>query len=615
MILCTMKVNNGFSAANAGWAGAENRESGVNPERYRHCKRGGTPQGESRSLEGFSEKTVWVLWMREPGYLLRPCDRQTPASTGDLAAFGAGIRLRQPVWAAAVFAFGAAMVPPPLSRLPTGAQTLCCVFPSPGRGILSPEFQIRCFLESAASAPSGCCGFCNDGDEMEKRLPRILIAGTNSGCGKTTLVCGILQALKNRGKRVCSFKCGPDYIDPMFHSAVMDTQCRNLDLQFFDENTLRFLLARGGEGFDLAVVEGVMGYYDGVGLTCEASSYHVGRVSRTPAVLVVNAKGAAHSLLATLSGFVGLYPDSGIRGVIFNNCSPMLYPRLKEAAEARLPIRCLGFLPPIPEGTLESRHLGLITAAEIGDLQQRLQKIAEQAEKTVDLDGLIALAESAEPLCCAPPELPEPGTPVRIGVARDKAFCFYYQDSLELLEQLGARLVRFSPLEDPALPEDLDGLYLGGGYPELYTKALSENTSMRESIRTALESGLPCIAECGGFLYLQEKLCGMPMVGFLPGSGDNTGKLVRFGYVTLTAKKDNLLCAAGERIPAHEFHYFDVDDPGDGFVAAKATGRSWECGVAGEKLYAGFPHFHFYAQPQMAARFLAVCRKEKKSHA
>lgn len=448
---------------------------------------------------------------------------------------------------------------------------------------------------------------------METNLPRILIAGTNSGCGKTTVVCGILQALKNRGVKVCAFKCGPDYIDPMFHSSVLNTQCRNLDLRFLEGNTLRYLMAKAGEGFALAVTEGVMGYYDGVGMTAEASSYEVGKAVGAPAVLVVNAKGAAHSLLATLSGFVNLYPDSGIKGVIFNNCSAMLYPQLKAAAEERLPVRCLGYLPPIREGTLESRHLGLITAAEIENLQERLNSIARQVEKTVDLDGLISLAGEVDALRYALPELPEPGTPVRIAVAKDSAFCFYYEDNLELLRQLGAEIVPFSPIKDKKLPENIQGLYLGGGYPELYARELSENESMRQSIRDAVGEGLPTVAECGGFLYLQEALEGFPMVGALRGEGRNTGKLVRFGYVTLTAREDNLLCSAGQSIPAHEFHYFDVDEPGKGFSAVKSGGRSWDCGVTSETLYAGFPHFHFYAFPQMAANFLNVCRR--KHHA
>ena len=455
----------------------------------------------------------------------------------------------------------------------------------------------------------GRCGFC--GDDMEKELPRILIAGTNSGCGKTTLVSGLLTALKRREKALRAFKCGPDYIDPMFHASALGVPCRNLDLQFFGENTLRYLLAKNGGS--LSVIEGVMGFYDGVGLTTQASSYAVAAASDTPAVLVVDARGAAHSVLAVVSGFLNLHPDSHIRGVILNRCSPMLYPRLKQAMEAQFAgaVLPLGYLPVMKDCTLESRHLGLITAQEMTDLREKLEKVADQIEKSVDIPALLALAASAPKLDWTPPELPEAGSPVRIAVARDKAFCFYYADNLELLETLGAELVPFSPLSDSCLPENIQGLYLGGGYPELYAGALSENSSMRESLRGALEAGLPCIAECGGFLYLQKELEGKPMVGFLPGTGHNTGRLSRFGYVTLTARKDNLLCAAGERLPAHEFHYYDTDCNGEDFLAQKADGRSWSCGIAAENLYAGFPHFHFYACPQMAGNFLNACRKEK----
>ncbi|MGM9604778.1 MAG: cobyrinate a,c-diamide synthase [Faecousia sp.] len=446
---------------------------------------------------------------------------------------------------------------------------------------------------------------------MEKKLPRVLIAGTNSGCGKTTVVCAVLQALKNRGEVLASFKCGPDYIDPMFHSAVLGLRCRNLDLHFFEENTLRCLLSQG-EG--CAVIEGVMGYYDGVGTGCEASSYAVAKAADAPAVLVVNARGAAHSILAVLGGFAGLYPDSGIRGVILNNCSHMLYPKLKALILEHFAgtIQPLGFLPPMPDCSLESRHLGLVTAEEISNLQEKLGLLAENAEKNIDLDGLLALARSAPALRWEPFALPRPGSAVRIAVARDRAFCFYYEDNFRLLEQLGAELLPFSPLEDDALPENIQGLYLGGGYPELHAKALGENETMRASIRRALEHGLPCIAECGGFLYLQEKLLEQPMVGFLKGSGFYAGHLVRFGYATLTANRDGMLLRRGETLSVHEFHYYDVDDPGDAFTAKKASGSAWNCGVVSDTLYAGFPHLHFYAKPEIAARFLALCRRAGK---
>ena len=448
---------------------------------------------------------------------------------------------------------------------------------------------------------------------MKKELPRVLIAGTNSGCGKTTLVSGLLTLLNRRKIKLCSFKCGPDYIDPMFHASALHTPCRNLDLQFLDENMLRFRMAAGSEGFSLAVTEGVMGFYDGVGLTTRASSYEVAKATGSPVILTVDARGAAYSVLAVIGGFLNLHPDSGIRGVILNRCSPMLYPKLKAAILEQFGgrVQPLGYVPRLPECSLESRHLGLITAQEMDDLQQKLHLLADNLEKSLDIEGILALAASAEPLSYEVPDLPSKGSPVRVAAAKDKSFCFYYQDNLDLLEDLGAEIVPFSPLEDIKLPENIQGLYLGGGYPELYAAQLEENTSMRQSVREALNGGLPCIAECGGFLYLQQSLDSHAMVGALPGQSHNTGKLSRFGYVTLEAKNDSLLCAAGEKIPAHEFHYYDTTDNGEAFRAEKADGRSWDCGVATETLYAGFPHFHFYAKPRMAARFLDACRKEK----
>lgn len=450
---------------------------------------------------------------------------------------------------------------------------------------------------------------------MERSYPRVLIAGTNSGCGKTTTVCAILQALCNRNLRVASFKCGPDYIDPMFHSRVIGTRSRNLDLHFFGETTLRYLLQKNAADCDISVMEGVMGYYDGSGLTSEASSYEVAKVTATPTVLVVNAKGAAHSLLATVSGFANLKPDSGIRGVIFNNCSPMLYPMVKQAVLEHFggSILPLGYLPPMPDCRLESRHLGLITADEVGNLREKLQILAAQAEKSIDLDGLIALASSAAPMAKEELPLPPAGEKVRIGLAMDKAFCFYYEDNLDLLRELGAEIVEFSTLDDAHLPEGLDGIYIGGGYPELHSEALAANESMRKDLLDFLKAGKPFIAECGGFMFLHEHIENQPMVGFFKGDCRNNGKLTRFGYVDVTAKKDGLFVLKNETFAAHEFHYWDVPDPGADFTAKKPTGKSWDCGFTNENLYAGFPHFHFYARPDMAHRFLTACRKEKET--
>ncbi len=450
----------------------------------------------------------------------------------------------------------------------------------------------------------------------EQDIPRFMVAGTNSGCGKTTVTCAVLQAFANRGLNVGAFKCGPDYIDPMFHSSITGTKSTNLDGFFFDGNTMNYLLAQGGAGRDISVIEGVMGYYDGLSLTrTEASSYETALATKTPVVLAVNAKGASLSVLAVIQGFLEFRPHSQIQGAILNQCSPMSYPALSKAILESFQgrIQPLGYLPRLENCALESRRLGLVTARETADLKEKLQRLAEQAEKTIDLDGLQKLGESAAAVSCEPVNLPR-FEPVRIALARDKAFCFYYEDNLRMLREMGAELAEFSPLSDVKLPENIHGLYLGGGYPELYAKELSENRSMLESVRRAIQKGLPCIAECGGFMYLNRSIAGYPMAGVLPGECFDTGKLTRFGYVTLTAKKDSLLCKAGEEIRGHEFHYWDSTALGGDFSAVKPSGKSWDCVIATDRLYAGFPHFHFYANPSFAERFYQACLKEKKAN-
>lgn len=446
---------------------------------------------------------------------------------------------------------------------------------------------------------------------MESLTPRVVLAGTSSGCGKTTVTCAVLQALVNRNLRVGACKCGPDYIDPMFHSRIIGTKSRNLDLHFFSEETLRYLLVKQSLDRDISIVEGVMGYYDGMGLTTSrASTYHVARVTDSPVVLVVNAKGASVSILATIQGFLDFVPESNIRGILLNQCSAMSYGPLASAIEGRFPVKVLGYLPKLPECSLESRHLGLVTAEEVSDLKQKLSLLARQAEKTVNLDGLLALAREAPPIRYEPIVLPKL-EPIRIGIARDEAFCFVYPDSLEVLTEMGAELVFFSPRKDKTLPENIQGLYFPGGYPELYGKELQENRTMRHAVYQALQKKLPCIAECGGFMYLTQAIGAFKMVGYLPGNCHNTEKLTRFGYVTLEAKEDNLLCNQAEQMPAHEFHYWDCDCPGDGFTAGKANGRKWACCVATDTLYAGYPHFHFCGNLNFARNFYRACIKEK----
>ncbi len=446
--------------------------------------------------------------------------------------------------------------------------------------------------------------------------PRLMLAAASSGSGKTTIACAILQALTRMGELPVSFKCGPDYIDPMFHRQVLGVPSRNLDLFFSDEATAAYLLQKNSENFSLAFIEGVMGYYDGIATTTEASSWQLAKATQTPVVLVLNCKGMSVSIAAQLGGYLSYQPDSQIKGVILNQVSKSIYPEIKALIEQRYDVAVCGYMPKMSDCSLESRHLGLVTAEEIGDLQQRLEKLGEQAMQTIDLPLLLKIAAQAPALAVPAVQLPAPNpTPLRIGVARDKAFSFYYADNLELLEQLGAQLVEFSPLHDPQLPDDLDGLLLGGGYPELYADTLSQNRTLMAQIKASLQNGLPCIAECGGFQYLCEQLEGAdsksyPMVGFLPGSSFRTPSLRRFGYVRLTAQKDNLLCKKGEGFAAHEFHYWDSQHCGNGCIAQKPCRRSsWECVVCDENFWAGYPHLYFYANVQMAKNFLNRCNR------
>ena len=444
--------------------------------------------------------------------------------------------------------------------------------------------------------------------------PRLMLAAASSGSGKTTIACAILQALTRMGEHPVSFKCGPDYIDPMFHRQVLGVPSRNLDLFFSDEATAAYLLQKNSENFSLAFIEGVMGYYDGIATTTEASSWQLAKATQTPVVLVLNCKGMSVSIAAQLGGYLSYQPDSQIKGVILNQVSKSIYPEIKALIEQRYDVAVCGYMPKMSDCSLESRHLGLVTAEEIGDLQQRLEKLGEQAMQTIDLPLLLKIAAQAPALAVPAVQLPAPNpTPLRIGVARDKAFSFYYADNLELLEQLGAQLVEFSPLHDPQLPDDLDGLLLGGGYPELYADTLSQNCTLMAQIKASLQNGLPCIAECGGFQYLCEQLEGAdsyPMVGFLPGSSFRTPSLRRFGYVRLTAQKDNLLCKKGEGFAAHEFHYWDSQHCGNGCIAQKPCRRSsWECVVCDENFWAGYPHLYFYANVQMAKNFLNRCNR------
>ena len=457
---------------------------------------------------------------------------------------------------------------------------------------------------------------------MKRRAPRLVIAAPGSGSGKTLAVCGILTSLLAAGKRPAAFKCGPDYIDPMFHETVIGTASKNLDTFFAGEELVRQLFLEDAKDADLSVIEGVMGYYDGLaGLSLSASTYDVARTLEAPVILVVDAAKTSVSVMALLKGFLEFRRDSLIRGVIFNQLSPSRYEGMKQLAEEELGIPVCGYLPKMEDMDLESRHLGLVMPGEIRNWKEKLEKLKRQCRMSLDLPLLEKIASTAADMeereidipgkAISPKPLQKdfPKPPV-IAVAKDGAFSFYYKDNLRLFKKLGAQLLEFSPLNDREIPGEADALLLGGGYPELYGECLEENLSMRRSVRRALSYGMPCMAECGGFLYLQEEMENpegkrYKMAGFLPGKSFYRGGLSRFGYVSLTARKDGAFLKEEESIRGHEFHYMDTDANGDAFQACKPiTGRKWECGAAGEAFYAGFPHLYLYSMPDFAGRFV-----------
>lgn len=462
-------------------------------------------------------------------------------------------------------------------------------------------------------------------------FPRIMLAAPKSGSGKTLLTCGLLEVLRRRGLNPIACKCGPDYIDPMFHRYVLGIPGRNLDSFFLPAEGVRKVLvdAVREEQAEIAVLEGVMGYYDGLGGTeTSASSWEIAEITDTPAILVLDCKGASLSAAAMASGFLHFRKKSHIAGVILNRVSSMYYERLAAAVEEASGLPVLGYLPESEEYRMESRHLGLFLPGEIDRLRERIGRLADQMEKSIAVERVLEVAgmlplrienkekEKAEnesmeaesiakfPAC----QEQKVTSRVRIGVARDEAFCFYYQENFRLLEQMGAELVYFSPLRDKKIPNRVDGLLFGGGYPENYARELAKNAAMRESIRRSIAAGMPFLAECGGFLYLHRTLEGSDgkhweMAGVYPFDAYRTNRLRRFGYV-------RLLTSSGQEIHGHEFHYWESEDPGTDWEAVKPTGnRSWRCIHEKGGQIGGFPHLYYASCPDFLRKWLDECAK------
>ncbi|MBQ2801361.1 MAG: cobyrinate a,c-diamide synthase [Lachnospiraceae bacterium] len=450
------------------------------------------------------------------------------------------------------------------------------------------------------------------------KFNRIMIAAPKSGSGKTTITCAFLQALKNKGQKVVSYKCGPDYIDPMFHEKVIGIPSKNLDTFFTGEEKTRELFLKNRTEADFAVLEGVMGLFDGLGgIREEGSSYHLAKVTKTPIILVVDVKGMGRSVLPLIAGFLAYDKEHLIRGVILNRMSKAYYEIVKPLIEDELKVSVLGYFPNQKKLQIESRYLGLVMPYELKDIKEQLQIISDEFAKTVSVEAIRQLAESAEGLednfkkeKCSNFEgqVYKEDKPV-IAVAKDEAFCFYYEDNLLMLQESGAEIRYFSPLHDNKLPDDCNGLFIGGGYPELYLKELSSNNRMRESVKQAYDDGMPIVAECGGFMYLHSAIIDKEgvshaMAGVIPATCSNKGKLVRFGYIEIKEKRSSFL-PEGEGIKGHEFHYYDSTYNGENCLAIKpVTHREYSCVIEGENHWLGFPHLYYPSNPAFAKRFV-----------
>lgn len=466
-----------------------------------------------------------------------------------------------------------------------------------------------------------------------------MLAAPKSGSGKTTITCALLKALKNRGEQVISYKCGPDYIDPMFHEQVIGIPSKNLDTFFTGADVTRELFLKNRTEKDFAVMEGVMGLFDGLGgVREEGSSYHLAKVTETPIVLVIDAKGMGRSVIPMIAGFLVYDKAQLIQGVILNKVSKAYFEIIKPLIEDELGIKVLGCFPEQKELYIESRHLGLVMPNELADIQNRLQVVSEELEKTVDVDAIKHMAEQANSLIVRNKKadmqigrLPsvsiktgqevyfmsnKSGRPV-IAVAKDEAFCFYYEDNLLMLQEKGAEIVYFSPLHDTKLPDYCDALLIGGGYPELYANELSRNVSMRKAMKQAFEKAMPIVAECGGFMYLHDAITDKEgvshtMVGVIPAICEYKGKLVRFGYIEIKEKQRQYL-PEGEMIKGHEFHYFDSTNNGNNCIATKpTTGRTYSCVMEGENYWMGFPHLYYPSNPLFAENFVKKAMKYRK---
>jgi len=452
-------------------------------------------------------------------------------------------------------------------------------------------------------------------------IPRLAIGGTSSGVGKTTITVGLIAALRKRGLRVQPFKCGPDYIDPGYLSLAAGLPSRNLDTWMLSQESVIELFYRSAGGADIAVVEGVMGLYDGRnGLESAGSTAEISRCLGAPVILIMDVAKMAGSAAAVALGYRQLDPEVNLAGVILNNVgSPRHRQWVTEAIEKRAGVRVLGALPRNADLRLPERHLGLIPTAEGGALSEYIEMVREQVESEVDISAIIRLAGMAEPF----PQItesklfPQKAEPIRakIAVAQDKVFWCYYQDSLDLLAAWGAELTFVSPLNDSGLPADVQGIYIGGGFPEMYAGELEANAKFRAALKEAAEAGIPVFGECGGLMYISEGIIDFEgnrhdMAGLIPGLAVMQKRRVRMGYAVAEALRDNILIRKGESVRGHFFHWSKMPDPTDKIAYRISEPQmQLEGSVLGPKsnVLGSYLHLHFASNISLAKRFVESC--------
>lgn len=453
-----------------------------------------------------------------------------------------------------------------------------------------------------------------------------VLAGTHSGAGKTTITAGILSALKARGLCVQPYKTGPDYIDPSFHSFVVGRKSRNLDTWLLDENAVRYLFAKNCQDADVAVVEGVMGLFDGYsGKEDIGSTASLAKTLDLPVILIVDGSGVSRSIAATVLGYSQFDKACKIAGVILNRLSgPQHYEILKEAIEFSTNIPCLGYVLKDKQIQLSSRHLGLIPACEIEDLADKLSQVGKMVEETIDIDLLLELSQTTKPTPChhCVEASFDKYKGLRVGIALDSSFNFYYWDNIDLMTELGCECVFFSPMKDETLPENLDFVYIGGGFPEVFGKELTSNTSFIASLRAYQASGKPIYAECGGLMYLTEAIVDLEgkrheMTGILSGETIMTKQLKQFGYnevETSSQLTEEPLC-----FKSHEFHRSEYVNHGlsPNYHLYKNKGlknqKEWDCGYRQKMAFGAYAHVHFYSEPKWLYYWLNQAKKIKET--